>query len=166
MVPSFSSKILGSRMGRTWLLFGVKKSSGFWEEKVRRNFCVFLPQMSFLDVPPTPKPLLFIAQEAQHAWPLSSTCPLAPWGLITLSLAFLLLMNLSCLRAFPFAVLSAQIDSWVFPWLSSSPHSDFCPDIFFPEVSWPSGERPTLSKVTSPLIYALITLSLFTVHST
>lgn len=37
MEPSFSSKILGSRVGRSLLLFGVKKFSGLWEEKVQRN---------------------------------------------------------------------------------------------------------------------------------
>lgn len=35
MEPSFSSKVLGSRMGRTLLLLGVKKFSGLWKRRCR-----------------------------------------------------------------------------------------------------------------------------------
>lgn len=65
MEPSFSSKILGSRMGRSLLLFGVKKFSGLWEEKMRRNALCLSPQGHL----PHSGLLLLMAQDALHVWP-------------------------------------------------------------------------------------------------
>lgn len=75
MEPSFSSKILGSRMGSTLLLFGVKKFSGLWEEKMRRNaLCLSLQ----VHLPHSV--LLLVAQDALHVWPV---CRLPPGLLLT-----------------------------------------------------------------------------------
>ena len=89
MVPIFSSKILGSRMGRTLLLFGVKKFSGLWEEKVQRHCSVpFYHQCAFLHPPSRSSSWLRKPCLPGPCLP-PTTCPLAHCTLTTLSLPFL-----------------------------------------------------------------------------
>lgn len=89
MVPSFSSKILGSRMGRTLLLFGVKKFSSLWEEKVQRHCSVpFYHQRAFLYPPSLSSSWLRRPCLPGPCLP-PTTWPLAHCALTTLSLPFL-----------------------------------------------------------------------------
>lgn len=87
MVSSSSSKILGSRMGRTMLLFGVKKLFGLWEEKVQKNCSKPLYHKCAFYTPQTLPPC-----GSRRPCPPGSVhsyhLPLAPWALITLSLPF------------------------------------------------------------------------------
>lgn len=64
--------------------------------------------------------------------------PLAHWPHHTVLGIPPMSQALSCLRAFPSAVLSAQKASWVFTGLSSSRHSGLSPDVIFPVGPWPS----------------------------